>query len=628
MTAHRSMPGGPGRSSVMRLAWLGRTSTDDLQDPTLSLPRQLATSTAALPPGAVIIAHFYDVESGRKDIELRGRGTAHEAFNIPIPRDGGIQDLLTEARRPNCRFDAVICESIDRVARRTYFGTKVEYELERAGITLLAADEPMSTTGKRATAILTRRVKQGVAEWYVLETLEKSWDGFIEHTHQGWNVGRPPYGYLADRVPHPVPGKRADGATKTRLTPDPIRGPVVRHIYDLYLGTGMGISQIADALNTDPASYPPPTPVDPARAIGVWSRSSVWEVLRNPKYTGHQVWNRRGRKTSGNRINPPDAWIWSEHPTHPPLITRDEHNAVQTRAAANARSRRSDSPRGAGPADGITPDGSPPERKTRGPYLYRSRLRCPCALRMTGNTRRAGAAVYYFCQPRTRQQLDRPAAHPGRTIYLNEQRLHTAVTDWLATAVFGPDRNAYWHACLTSAATADTPAAESLTDRLSEHEHQITDLDRRIQRQVLNLEDDDLSPEARRHITVRIRQLEASITQHQDHAATIRDQLAEQPATIDEITDLLRHLSQLADELPRQTHDQLRALYDALELRVQYQPDDDAIDIDITVADVPPPTTASQFWSVRPVEIAPGRRRLVRVGSRVSLSSSKSGVRN
>lgn len=179
----------------MRVAWLGRVSTDDLQDPTLSLPRQLHKSRAALPTGSTIVAHFYDVESGRKDLGARGYSAAHKQFDIPIPRDGGIKDLLSEARRPDRRFDAVICESIDRVARRTYYGTKVEHDLEADGVALFASDEPITLTGNRATTILTRRVKQGVAEWYVLETLEKSWDGFCEHTRQGWNVGRPPYGY-------------------------------------------------------------------------------------------------------------------------------------------------------------------------------------------------------------------------------------------------------------------------------------------------------------------------------------------------------------------------------------------------------------------------------------------------
>ncbi len=70
----------------------------------------------------MIVAHFYDVESGRKDLAERGNSQAFSRFEIPIPRDGSIKDLLAEARRPDRRFAAVVCESIERVARRTYFG--------------------------------------------------------------------------------------------------------------------------------------------------------------------------------------------------------------------------------------------------------------------------------------------------------------------------------------------------------------------------------------------------------------------------------------------------------------------------------------------------------------------------
>ena len=148
----------------LRFAWWGRVSTEDQQDPTLSLPRQLHSSRVAIPEGSVIVAHYYDVESGRKELEQRGRGTAHEQFAIPIPRDGGIQDLLREAQRSDQAFNAVICESIERIARRTYLGTKIEHDLESSGVALFAADEPILLNGKRATTILTRRVKQGVAE--------------------------------------------------------------------------------------------------------------------------------------------------------------------------------------------------------------------------------------------------------------------------------------------------------------------------------------------------------------------------------------------------------------------------------------------------------------------------------
>jgi site-specific DNA recombinase len=85
-------------ASVLRLAWVGRTSTYDQQDPTLSLPRQLRKSHEALPEDAVIVAHFYDVESGRKELADRGHGHAHELFQIPSPATA---ESRTCWRKPN-----------------------------------------------------------------------------------------------------------------------------------------------------------------------------------------------------------------------------------------------------------------------------------------------------------------------------------------------------------------------------------------------------------------------------------------------------------------------------------------------------------------------------------------------
>jgi hypothetical protein len=76
-----------------------------------------AGSVGALPDGFAVVAHSYDVESGRMDLDQRGHGTAHEEFDIPVPRDGGIADLLAEAKRPDRRFVAVVCESVDRLAQ-------------------------------------------------------------------------------------------------------------------------------------------------------------------------------------------------------------------------------------------------------------------------------------------------------------------------------------------------------------------------------------------------------------------------------------------------------------------------------------------------------------------------------
>ena len=349
------------------VAWLGRTSTDDQQDPTLSLPRQLESARQSLPDGWVIVAKFYDVESGRNTVENRGRGTAHEQFNIPIPRDGGIADLLEEAKRPDRRFIAVVCESIERIARVAYFSTKIEYELEQAGVALLAADEGFDRTSipslndgsapfRKATPTLTRRIKQAIAEWYVLNMLELSWGGFKIHTGLGFNIGKPPYGYLAREERLEIQGKQREGRrVKHRLVADPTRGPVVTQIFLWRAFDRLSYQAIADRLNLDPERYPPPDPIPGRgrRRIGAWTVSNVREVLDNPKHTGFMVWNRRknprkDRNVKG-RVNPPSAWVWSPEPTHEPLVTREMFEAASAtgrfRQRLTARRRAKPAPR-------------------------------------------------------------------------------------------------------------------------------------------------------------------------------------------------------------------------------------------------------------------------------------------
>jgi hypothetical protein len=168
----------------VRVAWVGRTSTEDHQDPRQSLLCQLERSKVSLPATWVIVCHFYDVESGRMEIHKRGRGTDYERFDIPIARDGGITDLLAEAPRPARRFDVVICESMSRIARKMYENLSVERELERAEVPVFASNELIMLTGGCAQQILQRRINQSVAEYEVLNMLELSW-GWHVHTRSG-----------------------------------------------------------------------------------------------------------------------------------------------------------------------------------------------------------------------------------------------------------------------------------------------------------------------------------------------------------------------------------------------------------------------------------------------------------
>ena len=56
---------------------------------------------------------------------------------------------------------------------------------------------------------------------------------------------------------------------------------------------------------------------------------NVRVILANPKYTGHMVYGRHHNR-NGHRIPaPPDQWLWSRAPVHPPIIDRATWDAAQ-----------------------------------------------------------------------------------------------------------------------------------------------------------------------------------------------------------------------------------------------------------------------------------------------------------
>jgi DNA invertase Pin-like site-specific DNA recombinase len=541
------------------VAFLARVSTDDQQDPTLSLPRQLANCQGALPDGWEITAWFWDIESGRMALELRGRGHAHEHIDVPLPRDGGLTDLLAEAEHPRRRFDAVICESIDRLARRTYIGTRIEHDLEQAGVRLYAADEPIDPRGKRSTGLLTRRVKQGVAEWYVTDMLERSWDGFKVHTGQGWNIGKPPYGYAANKIDHPVPAKAAEGQTKTRLIPDPQRAPVVTHIFQLRVVERLGYDAIATRLNTDPSLYPVPEPTSPRRRRGTWSGSAVREILHNPKYTGYMVWNRRATK-QGGKVNPPTAWVWSDQPTHEPLVSKETFEAAAQVAQIRRGSR-------------IEPGPNTAHRHTRRGYLLRSYVRCGlCDQRMFGKTRHGRA--YYNCYPANNNadRLDRyPTNHP-KAVYVREDALTEALDHVIATRVFGPDRHAFLHHGL-----ANQPSRRQQADvaRRTALQAQIDDLSTRQDRLIAELEDTDATDRAfRDRLRRRFDTLETERAGKTTQLHDLEHAKKTQPTQDVDLLDALPILEGITiTQAPEPIQ---RKLFDALQLQIHFDRPDQA----------------------------------------------------
>jgi hypothetical protein len=88
--------------------------------------------------------------------------------------------------------------------------------------------------------------------------------------------------------------------------PDPVRGQVVTQIFQMRALQRLGAQDIADRLNPDPERYPPPQPIpgQGRRAVGAWTKTSILDLLANPKYTGYMVWNPAQALTSRSATFP------------------------------------------------------------------------------------------------------------------------------------------------------------------------------------------------------------------------------------------------------------------------------------------------------------------------------------
>jgi site-specific DNA recombinase len=542
-----------GPAEPVPVAFLGRTSTLEMQDPVASLRRQVRASRAWLPPGFHIVAWYWDVESGGLDLEARGQGRGYQAFTgAGIPRDGGMADLLAEAARPAPRFAAIICEDIERSGRDTFNALKLEKKLSRGGIPLFATDEPAVIEGASATAVLVRRMKQGVAEWFRLQLKEKTWKGLVEHSLDGWNIGHPPYGYLADRQPHPVPVKASQGRTKTRLILDPDRAPVVAQIFTWRTVDKLGMPAIAAKLNADPARYPAGKP---------WTTQAVFAILGNPKYTGHMVYGRI-RNRGGRRQRVPAAeWLWSPEPVHPVIVDRDTWNQAQQVAAEHATSR-----------DGTGLSRHPAASRF---YPYRGRVRCKtCRRRMAGRTAgRRGEFTYYKCpyDPANPRHAAACPHHP-RTLQAPEPQLDQVTGLFFARHVFGPGRAALLAAQLPA---SDADAAADRDARAAALRARLKKITTGQDSCILELEQlpadpaDTAAAAMRTRIRTRFGELHAEREQLQAQLDTLT---ASTPRAAD--TSLLDELPLAGDILPGMPPELKARLFDAFDLTILWNKQD------------------------------------------------------
>ena len=411
----------PNTQPTSRFGFAGRCSTEDNQDPESSRQWQLSRARTLIEPhGGEVVREFFDIGESR---------------SLPWQRRPQAAALLDALRDPGRGFDAVVIGEPHRMFYGNQFGLIfplfVHYGVDLWVPELGGRLDPNSDVQDLMMLLFGGLSK---AERNRIKIRVRASMSALAATEGRFLGGRPPYGYqLADGGPHPHPAKAAAGLQQHLLVTDPVTGPVVARIFEMFL-SGLGYGAIVHNLSQD--GVPCPSAHDPGRnrhRTGlVWTRSAVRAILGNPRYTGRQVWNRQRRDEvlidvddvamgheTRMRWNATDKWIWSKELAHEPLVTIEDFEAAQDLLDAGVRRKV---------------ERAKVRPTTKRTFVFRRRLQCvSCERRMEAAWR--NGHIYYLCRYRHGQA--RPEDHPS-TAYVREDALLRTVDRWLAR-VFDPD---------------------------------------------------------------------------------------------------------------------------------------------------------------------------------------------
>ena len=462
----------PVDQGIGPVAFYGRCSTEDNQDPETSLGWQLSNARKFVEPlGGTVAAEFFDVGQSR---------------SVPWERRAQAARLLAQLKRPERGWSAVVVGE----GTRCWFGNQfslIAPKFAAYGVDLWVPELGGKFDNRNPSHKMLMSVLGGMSEserQHVQARVRAAMDAQVvnEGRHQG---GRAPYGYMVvDAGRHPNPRKAAEGFRLRVLAIDEASAEVVRRIFAEYLD-GKGDRAIASGLNRDEIQCPSARRPDQNRhrlADG-WQGSTVRAILDNPRYTGYAFFGRSVRHetlldpddvAAGHVIKfrraSPDRVMRSRETAHPAIVTVETFTRAQllrqSRAAGGLEARRK------------LERGS---RRAKHSYVLRGRIRCVyCSRRMEGTPKHG--REYYRCVARTLAPGS-PAleAHP-KNVYLPERAVLPALNAWLGDLFDRKNRDQTVAAMLASqGGNRDTDGREAIKQRLSEAETRLRRLRQAIE---------------------------------------------------------------------------------------------------------------------------------------------------
>ncbi|OIQ11529.1 hypothetical protein MOOTH_15150 [Moorella thermoacetica] len=186
--------------------------------------------------------------------------------------------MIEEVTSGCLQVDYVYVHKLDRFARNRYDSAIYRRKLASKGIKLIAVTQPLDDSPE---SVILEAMLEAMAEYYSKNLGREVMKGMRETAFQCRHTGgKPPLGYDID-----------PGSNKYIINER--EAEAVRIIFSMYL-QGCSYKEIADYLNSH--GYR-------TKLGSQFVKTSLYEILRNEKYTGVFVFNRAASKTGGKRNN-------------------------------------------------------------------------------------------------------------------------------------------------------------------------------------------------------------------------------------------------------------------------------------------------------------------------------------
>lgn len=239
---------------------------------------------------AVIYARYSSDSQREESITAQIRAITEwakrEQYNIINIYKDETQSATTDDRKDFLRmiddskdglFDAVIVHKLDRFARNRYDSAFYKRQLKLNGVKVISILENLDDSPE---SIILESVLEGMAEYYSANLSREVMKGLKENALQAKHTGgTPPLGY--------------DVGPDRTLIINEHESLAVKLIYQMYVD-GYSYGDIINKLNTNGFK---------TKFGKSFGKNSLYEILRQEKYTGTYVFNRRVKGPNGKYNN-------------------------------------------------------------------------------------------------------------------------------------------------------------------------------------------------------------------------------------------------------------------------------------------------------------------------------------